>query len=160
MTRVLVAGVGNVFRSDDGFGVEVVAALARRDVPEGVRVVDYGIRSLHLVYDLLEGYDVLVLVDTVAQQDGPPGSLYVIEPDLPALASDAVSIDPHDLPPGGALPLLRSLGSPVRRVLVIGCQPASLDDGIGLSRVVAGRVEEAADLVLQTVHAELAAQRS
>ena len=83
MTSVLVACVGNIFKSDDGFGVEVAARLARRDLPEEVRVVDFGIRSVHLVYELLYGYDVLVLVDTVAHQEGPPGSLFVIEPDRP-----------------------------------------------------------------------------
>ena len=80
MTSVLVACVGNIFKSDDGFGVEVAAELARRELPDEVRVVDFGIRSVHLVYELLAGYDVLVLVDTVAQQEGPPGSLYLIEP--------------------------------------------------------------------------------
>ena len=79
---VLVACVGNIFKSDDGFGVEVAARLARRGPAGRVRVVDFGIRSVHLVYELLSGYDVLVLVDTVAHQEGPPGSLYLIEPDL------------------------------------------------------------------------------
>ena len=70
---VLVACVGNIFKCDDGFGVEVAAAWRGATLPDGVRVVDFGIRSVHLVYELLAGYDVLVLVDTVAQQDGPPG---------------------------------------------------------------------------------------
>ena len=111
MPGVLVACVGNIFLSDDGFGVAVAAALARSPVPGEVRVVDFGIRSVHLVYELLEGYDVLVVVDTVAQREGPPGSLYVIEPDLPprdagADALPEVMLDPHDLSPGGVMSLL------------------------------------------------------
>ena len=93
------------------FGVEVARRLAGVDLPEGTKLVDFGIRSVHLVYELMDGYDVLVLVDTVAQQDGPPGSLYVIEPDLAAItAGDPPPLDPHDLPPGGVLALLPSLG--------------------------------------------------
>ena len=69
MAGVLVACVGNIFLSDDGFGVSVAAALSRAPVPDGVKVVDFGIRSVHLAYELLEWYDVLVVVDTVAQQE-------------------------------------------------------------------------------------------
>ena len=88
MSRILVACVGNIFKSDDGFGVEVAARLAGTGLPSGVRLEDFGIRSVHLAYELMEGYDVLVLVDTVARQAGPPGTLYVIEPDLEALAAE------------------------------------------------------------------------
>ena len=112
--------------------------LAGADLPEGTKLVDFGIRSVHLVYELMDGYDVLVLVDTVAQQDGPPGSLYVIEPDLAAITAGCSQppLDPHDLPPGGVLALLPSLGGMVDRVLVVGCSPERLDDGIGLSETV------------------------
>lgn len=163
MTSLLVACVGNIFLEDDGFGSAVAAELERSrlvaDLP-GVRIVDYGIRSVHLVYDLLEGYDTLVLVDTVGRQEGPAGSLYVIEP---ALAGDdrvgsggaATSLDPHDLPPGGALALVPALGGSVRRVLVVGVQPAALGDGIGLSDPVAASVAPAARLVADVVRREL-----
>lgn len=157
---VLVACVGNIFKSDDGFGVEVAAHLAREPLPEGVRVVDFGIRSVHLVYELLEGYDVVVLVDTVAHQDGPPGSLYVIEPDLPPrdLSGEVptVVMDPHDLSPGGVMSLLPVLGGQVDRILVVGCQPGTLEDGIGLSDPVAAAVEPAAAMVREVVINELA----
>ncbi|HET9759658.1 MAG TPA: hydrogenase maturation protease [Nocardioidaceae bacterium] len=160
MAGVLVACVGNIFLSDDGFGVSVAAALSRAPVPDGVKVVDFGIRSVHLAYELLEGYDVLVVVDTVAQQEGPPGSLYVIEPDLPprdagADALPEVMIDPHHLSPGGVMSLLPTLGGAVDRILVVGCQPEVLDDGIGLSAAVAAAVEPAADLVRDVVRREL-----
>jgi hydrogenase maturation protease len=158
---VLVACVGNIFKSDDGFGVEVAASLAQQDpLPDGVRVVDFGIRSVHLVYELLSGYDVLVLVDTVSQQDGLPGSLYVIEPDLPprVLSGEVpeVVMDAHDLSPGGVMTLIPVLGGHVDRILVVGCRPASLEDGIGLSPEVSAAVEPAAGLVREVVLRELA----
>ena len=101
-----------------------------------VRVVDFGIRSVHLVYELLSGYDVLVLVDTVAHQEGPPGSLYLIEPDVPPASYDKdplpeVMLDAHDLSPGGVMALVPTLGGQVDRILVVGVQPVTLEDGIG-----------------------------
>jgi len=160
MAGVLVACVGNIFLSDDGFGVEVAAALSRAPMPDGVKVVDFGIRSVHLVYELLEGYDVLVVVDTVAQQEGPPGTLYVIEPELPARDDPAdplpeVMLDPHDLTPGGVMSKVPTLGGAVDRILVVGCQPEVLDDGIGLSPAVQAAVQPAADLVREVVRREL-----
>jgi len=160
MSGVLVACVGNIFLSDDGFGVSVATALGRAPVPDGVKVVDFGIRSVHLVYELMEGYDVLVVVDTVARQEGPPGTLYVIEPELPPRVpgSDAlpeVLLDPHDLSPGGVMSLLPTLGGSVERILVVGCQPEVLDDGIGLSAAVQAAVEPAAALVRDVVRREL-----
>ena len=172
MTSVLVACVGNIFRSDDGFGVEVAADLARRDLPDEVRVVDFGIRSVHLVYELLSGYDVLVLVDTVAHQEGPPGSLYLIEPfetprppapqeppGAPASHGEhplpEVMLDAHDLSPGGVMALVPTLGGQVDRILVVGVQPLTLEDGIGLSGPVRAAVGAAADMVVATVDREL-----
>jgi hydrogenase maturation protease len=159
--RVLVACVGNIFLCDDGFGSEVARALAARELPAEARVVDYGIGSVHLVYDLLDGYDVLVLVDTVAQQEGPPGTLYVIEPDLPprdpvADPFAAVPFDAHDLPPAGAMTLVPSLGGSVDRIVVVGCQPQSLADGIGLSTAVQAAVDPAVQLVVDVVDQALA----
>ena len=153
--RILVACVGNIFRSDDAFGVEVARRLTGVDLPEGTKLVDFGIRSVHLVYELMDGYDVLVLVDTVAHQDGPPGSLYVIEPDLAAITGgEPPPLDPHDLPPGGVLALLPSLGAMVDRVLVVGCTPERLDDGMGLSETVEAALETAASMVLDVVRRE------
>jgi hydrogenase maturation protease len=160
MTSVLVACVGNIFKSDDGFGVEVAAQLVQRKLPDEVRVVDFGIRSVHLVYELLSGYDVLVLVDTVGHQEGPPGSLFVIEPTVPAASYDEdplpeVMMDAHDLSPGGVMALVPTLGGQVERILVVGVQPLTLEDGIGLSEPVGAAVGPAAELVVQTVEREL-----
>ncbi|HET7691386.1 MAG TPA: hydrogenase maturation protease [Nocardioidaceae bacterium] len=158
--RVLVACVGNIFKTDDAFGVEVARALVGRQLPEGVRLEDYGIRAVHLVYELLDGYDVLVLVDTVGQQEGAPGTLFVLEPDLPPRrpADDAlpeVMLDAHDLSPGGAMELVPVLGGSVDRIVVVGVQPESLDDGIGLTPAVAAAVGPAADLVVEVVEREV-----
>lgn len=170
--RVLVACVGNIFRSDDGFGSAVAARLPAEWGPErgqappaGVRVVDFGIRSVHLVYELLDGYDVLVLVDTLARQDGPPGTVYVLEPDLGPTGDTAAGggdpgallLDPHDLPPASALELVPALGGYVRRILVVGVQPGSLDDGIGLTDEVAAAIGPAARTVVEVAHREAAA---
>jgi hydrogenase maturation protease len=163
MARVLVACVGNIFLSDDGFGVEVATVLARDPLPPEVRLVDFGIRSVHLVYELMEGYDVLVVVDTVAQQTGPPGSLYVVEPALPPRGTGdpagrppEVVLDPHDLSPGGVMELLPTLGGVVDRILVVGCRPEVLDEGIGLSDAVRAAVAPAAALVREVVDREVA----
>lgn len=165
MSRVLVACVGNIFKSDDGFGVEVAAALRGRPLPDEVRLEDYGIRAVHLVYELLDGYDVLVLVDTVGQQAGPPGALYVIEPALPPRKPTddtlpEVMLDAHDLSPGGAMELVPTLGGSVDRIVVVGVQPESLEDGMGLTSAVAAAVTPAADLVMTVVEREVAQLRA
>lgn len=149
--RVLVAGIGNVFFGDDGFGVEVATRLAARGgLGPGVEVVDIGIRGVHLAYQLLDGWDGLVLIDAV-HRDGPPGTLHRLEHtfDLAADEPAGVAMDGHDMSPDVVLGLLRDLAlatgvtDPVRRVLVLGCEPAVLDAGIGLSDPVAAAVEPA-----------------
>ncbi len=156
MNRVLVAGVGNVFLSDDGFGVEVARRLAGRDLPAGVEVADIGIRGMHLAYRLLDGYRVLVLVDTV-RQGHPPGTLSLLEHDLDGPSDEAARFDAHGMEPGAVLSMLDQLAHgvgverPVDRVLVVGCEPASVDEGIGLSEPVAAVVDRAAQAVVDLV---------
>jgi len=152
---VLVAGIGNTFLSDDGFGVEVIARLRERELPEHVELVDTGIRGMHLAYQLLDGYDVLVLVDAVTR-GSDPGTLYVLEHDLDAPHGGA-AFDAHGMDPAAVLAQLEGLASamgldrPVGRVLVVGCEPASLDEGMGLSPAVAAAVEPAVDTVTTLV---------
>ena len=149
--RVLVAGIGNIFLGDDGFGSEVARRLAGEPFPEGVRVTDFGIRGLHLAYDLLDGYDTAILIDA-APRGGAPGTIYVIEPDLPAEPSPGGSIlDAHGMEPVAVLGLLSTLGGSVGRVLVVGCEPATVEEGIGLSEPVARAVDEAARVVRELV---------
>jgi hydrogenase maturation protease len=146
---VLVAGVGNILRSDDGWGVEVARRLLDRGgLPAGVEVADFGIRGVHLAYQLLDGYAGLLLVDVV-HRDGPPGTLYRLEHTLAEADPTGVALDGHDMSPDVVLGLLRELAmatgvpDPVGRVLVLGCEPADLGDGIGLSAPVAAAVEPA-----------------
>jgi hydrogenase maturation protease len=170
--RVLVAGIGNIFLSDDGFGVEAVRRLlslpaqAWGDSAAGVDVVDYGIRGVHLAYDLLDGrHDVLVLVDALPMGE-PPGTLAVLHVDLtdpawtlrPDQAVAAPAADAHGMDPESVLRLLVTLGGTLRRVVVVGCQPEALDEGMTLSAPVAAAVGPAVEAVLRVVRTELAEQ--
>jgi hydrogenase maturation protease len=151
---VLVAGIGNIFLSDDGFGVEVANGLAARALPPGVRVADFGIRGVHLAYELLDGYEGLVLIDAVPMGE-PPGTLAVIEPDadgsLSGVDQEALVIDAHSMSPSVVLATLDRLGGSVRWIMVVGCQPGRLDEGIGLSPAVAAAVPGAVELCLELV---------
>lgn len=159
--RTLVAGVGNVFLGDDGFGVEVVRALSATSLPDDVEVADYGIRGVHLAYALVDGFDELVLVDACAR-GGEPGTLYVLEPGPPATgdappapaepAPGVPMLDGHGMEPDAVLALLGSLapqlgGTGVRRVRVVGCEPQDTDERMGLSAPVAAAVPGAVRLV-------------
>jgi hydrogenase maturation protease len=119
--RVLVAGIGNVFLGDDGFGVALAGRLARRELPPGVEVVDYGIRGMDLAYAMQDGWDAVVLLDAVPR-GAAPGTLYLIEPELDE-HDPAGSPDAHGMDPVRVLALARALGGPLPRVLVLGCEP-------------------------------------
>ena len=135
--RVLVAGVGNVFLGDDGFGVEVARRLAATPLPDGVKVVDFGIRGVHLAYELLDQqYDTTVLVDATPR-GGDPGTVYLLEPDLQTLGADPEAADAHAMSPDAVFGLLRRLGGTPGRVLVVGCEPARAEEEMGLSDEVA-----------------------
>jgi hydrogenase maturation protease len=175
--KTLIAGVGNIFLGDDGFGVEVATRLAGADLPDGVKVVDYGIRGMHLAYDLANGYDAAILIDATPR-GGAPGTIYVIEPDLgsgpaadtgpeadagdadaidgDAAVADAVDANPlfnaHGMQPDVVFGMLDMLGGGrPDRILVVGCEPASVDYGMGLSDAVTASVDEAVQVVLELV---------
>ncbi len=157
--QVLVAGVGNIFLSDDGFGVEVANRLAGAPMPEGVRVADYGIRGLHLAYDLVDDVDILVLVDALPLGEAP-GTVALVEAEvpLPPEAGDPAldrepepTVDAHSMSPAVVLSSLASLGGSVDRVLVVGCQPESVGEGIGLSPTVADAIPRAVAMVHEVV---------
>ncbi|MBT2468646.1 hydrogenase maturation protease [Streptomyces sp. ISL-66] len=156
-SRTLVAGIGNVFLGDDGFGVETVRQLSAHELPGHVEVVDFGVRGVHLAYQLLDGYDTLVLVDATAR-GGAPGTLYLIEPDGPdepgRVTRGGPVLDGHQMSPDAVLALLGSLcegtgSTPPRRTVVVGCEPASVEEGIGLSEPVAAAVPEAVGMILE-----------
>ncbi|WP_063835973.1 hydrogenase maturation protease [Actinacidiphila yeochonensis] len=169
--RTLVAGLGNIFLGDDGFGVTAVHRLMRQDLPPGVETADVGVRGVHLAYQLLDGYDTVVLLDATAR-GGTPGTVYLVEDAEPeAPASSGVSaagagavIDGHRMTPDAVLALLATLsagtgGRRPRRIAVVGCEPACLDEGIGLSDAVAAAVDPAVDTVLRLLADAAAARR-
>ena len=144
MSGVLVAGIGNVFMGDDGFGVEVVARMLRRGVPAGATVVDFGIRGIDLTYALMDGYDAAVMVDAM-QHGRAPGTVSVIEPEPDEDTSDP-TFSPHDLDPAKVLRLARMLGAACPRLLVLACEPLTFggEEGLmGLSPPVAAAVDPA-----------------
>ena len=144
---VLVAGVGNVFLGDDGFGVEVVRRLAGEELPAGVEVADFGVRGLHLAYRLCDGCETLILVDALSRGDAP-GTVFVLEAaDVPARGDG--SVDAHGLDPASVLALAKQLGGAPHRVLVVGCEPLELGGRMGLSEAVERAVPRAALMVRQ-----------
>jgi hydrogenase maturation protease len=167
LKKILVAGIGNIFLADDGFGVEVAARLARQAFPEGVKVEDFGIRGFDLAYALMEGYETTILVDAYPG-DGPPGSLFVVEPDVKdghgatALpGSPPGFIEPHGMNPLNVLRMASSMGGELRRVLLVGCVPETLgpDEGhMGLSAPITASVDEAVKLVTSLVSRILAGE--
>jgi hydrogenase maturation protease len=151
LPRILVAGIGNIFLGDDAFGVEVVRRLSSRELPPSVRVTDFGIRGYDLAYALLDGYDITILVDACPRGE-PAGTLYVIEPDLNDLGSaeeQQLAVEAHSMNPLNVLRLAASMG-PLKRVLLVGCEPATLgpDEGqMGLSEPIEAALGDAVKIV-------------
>ncbi|MBX5491012.1 MAG: hydrogenase maturation protease [Chloroflexi bacterium] len=158
--RILVAGIGNIFLGDDAFGVVVAQRLREGALPAGVQVVDFGIRGFDLAYALLDEPDLTVLVDALPR-GGAPGTLYVLAPELSALEDlSAPALETHSIDPLTVLSLVKTLGGEPRRVLVVGCEPATCEPGadgeFGLSPPVAAAVEEAVAVVQRLVARALA----
>ncbi len=154
--RILVAGIGNIFLGDDAFGVEVAQKLTRRVWPEGVVVKDFGIRALDLAYAIESGPETVLLIDA-APRGGPPGTVYVIEPDLKSLAEHPapVSLDAHTMNPVAVLRMAQNMTKRMPRCLLVGCEPADLGDPalgkMGLSPAVEEAVDRAVDVVASLV---------
>src|SRR5690349_9802497 len=152
--QILVAGIGNAWLRDDGFGGEVAKVLLERGLPDGVTLGDFGTGGLDLAYEVMRGYDALVLVD-VSRQGGEPGTLYVMEAreeDVAAGIEDGAMVDPHGMDPETVLRFVRAVGGWPGKVLVIACEPASVEEvGMGLTPAVAATVDRAVDLVAETV---------
>jgi hydrogenase maturation protease len=151
--QILVAGIGNTWMRDDGFGSEVVTLLSRRELPAGVSVVDFGTGGLDLAYEVMRGYDGLILVD-VSRQGEPPGTLYVMEADpddVDGSIEDGQALDPHGMDPETVLRFVKYVGGWPGRVFVVACEPDVIEDfGVGLSDAVGGAVARAADVVMRT----------
>ena len=152
--RILVAGIGNIFFGDDAFGVEVIAALTRADLPENVDAIDFGIRGYDLAYAIMDGYGATILVD-ITSKGQPPGTLYLMELDPEEIAKlEQKMPDGHGLDPVQVLRLVYSFGGQITRLYVVGCEPAVLEteDGeIGLSEVVGAAVPEAVEMIKRLV---------
>jgi hydrogenase maturation protease len=146
--RILVAGIGNIFLGDDGFGVEVIRQLGCREFPDGVSVVDFGIRGYDVAFALMDEYDHVILVDA-CPWGRSPGDVFVIEPDLEG-ESGPLSIDAHDMNPVHVLRLAKAQGASLRNVLIVGCEPVTLgppEGQMGLSPEVQAAVAQAATVV-------------
>jgi hydrogenase maturation protease len=164
--RTLVAGIGNIFLGDDGFGCEVVRRLAERELLEGVEVVDFGIRGMDLAYALMDPYEVVVFVDAVPRGE-EPGTVYLIEAEVPE--EGEVALDTHGMDPVNVIRLARVLGANIPRTLVVGCEPQNIPGRMGgsethppqphphddmlmeLSEPVQRAVDEAVKLVVSVV---------
>jgi hydrogenase maturation protease len=166
MTRtpqVLVAGIGNTWLHDDGFGSEVVRVLRERGTPPaGVHLADFGTSGLDLAYEVMRGYDALILVDA-SRQGQEPGTLYVMEPtaeDVDGSIEDGQMLDPHGMDPLNVLRFVKYVGGWPGRVVVIACEPEDVTDvGFGLSAPVEAALVRAAGVVLETA-SELQAEPS
>jgi hydrogenase maturation protease len=151
--QILVAGVGNAWLGDDGFGGEVARTLEGRELPEGVAVMDAGTGGLDLAYEVMRGYDALVILD-VSQQGGEPGTLYVMEipeESIDGKIEDGELINPHGMDPHTVLRFVRSIGAWPGRVMVVACEPAEVQGvAFGLSPDVRSVVARAVEVVLET----------
>jgi hydrogenase maturation protease len=157
--KVLVACVGNIFLGDDAFGVEVANRLRQECLPQDVKVEDFGIRSYDLAYNLMEPWDDVILVDALPR-GGEPGTLYVLEPELPGEGASAkpFAIDAHSMNPVAVLQMVRALGGKINRMLVVGCEPSSVEsDGsgnLGLSPPVDAAVSAAIETIKRLIDCE------
>jgi hydrogenase maturation protease len=158
---ILVAGIGNIFLGDDAFGVEVVRRLASRELPAEARVVDFGIRGLDLAYALQDGYETTILIDAFPHGQ-PPGTISIVEPDINEInVPPDAPVEAHSMHPLAVLRLAVAMNGALNRVLLVGCEPASLggDEGcMGLSEPVQAAVEEAVNATEALVRRLLAGQ--
>jgi hydrogenase maturation protease len=161
--RILVAGIGNIFLGDDGFGCEVVRRLVEREIPEDVEVRDFGIRGMDLAYALMDPYEAVIFVDAVPRGE-EPGTVYLIEAEVPE--EGEVALDTHGMDPVNVIRLARVLGAEIPRTLVVGCEPQVVLSGeqyddmlMELSAPIEAAVEEAVKLVQSLVEEIYGAER-
>ncbi len=149
-TRVLVAGIGNIFFGDDGFGAVVARKLSNRPITPGVEVVEFGIRGMDLVYALGRGYGSAIFIDAVMPR-GSPGRLHLIELEVEK-EDEGVMFDNHHMDPLAVIGMARRIGTLPPKIFLVGCEPANWTDGesmsLELSPIVTGSVEGAIKIVL------------
>jgi len=156
-SRILIAGIGNIFLGDDAFGCEVARRLMTRNLPENVRVVDFGIRGFDLAYALMDGYDATVFIDATPRGDAP-GTIYVIEPDLDELNrmdAQTAAVDTHNMNPLKVLAMVKTLGGTFGKIILVGCEPFFTGEDdigfMGLSEPVEAAIDEAVKVVESVV---------
>lgn len=152
--QVLIAGIGNAWQRDDGFGSEVARRLEGRELPEGIAVIDFGTGGLDLAYQVMYGYDGLLMID-VSRQGGSPGTLYVMEVDEDEVPGGSVEdgevLNPHAMDPETVLRFIKITGGWPGKVVIVACEPATIEEmGVGLTPAVEEAVDRAVDLVLET----------
>jgi hydrogenase maturation protease len=151
--RILIAGIGNIFLGDDGFGVEVVKRLSTFDFPASVRVLDFGIRGFDLTYALQDGYETTILVDAYPHGQ-PPGTVSLVEPGLIKLEEPGPVVETHGMNPLNVLRMASAMNGSLKKILLVGCEPATFggEEGqMGLSQPVEAAIDEAVKLVAATV---------
>jgi hydrogenase maturation protease len=150
--QILIAGIGNTWQRDDGFGSEVARRLEGRELPDGVAVIDFGTGGLDLAYQVMYGYDALLMID-ISRQGGSPGTLYVMEVDEDEVTSgieDGDALNPHGMDPETVLRFIKLTGGWPGKVVIIACEPLTIEEmGVGLSPVVEEAVDRAVELVLE-----------
>jgi hydrogenase maturation protease len=150
--QILIAGIGNTWQRDDGFGSEVARRLEAEELPPGVAVIDFGTGGLDLAYQVMYGYDALVMID-ISRQGGAPGTLYVMEVDEDEVTSgveDGDALNPHGMDPETVLRFIKLTGGWPGKVVIIACEPLTIEEmGVGLSPVVEEAVGRAVELVLE-----------
>ncbi len=152
--QVLIAGIGNAWQRDDGFGSEVARRLEGRELPDGIAVIDFGTGGLDLAYQVMYGYDGLLMID-VSRQGGSPGTLYVMEVDEDEVPGGSVEdgevLNPHAMDPETVLRFIKITGGWPGKVVIVACEPETVEEmGVGLTPVVEEAVERAVELVLET----------
>ncbi len=154
IARILVAGIGNIFLGDDGFGVEVIRRLSSIAMPAGVRVVDFGIRGFDLAYALQDGYETTILVDAYPHGQ-PPGTVSLVEPDLSQLGeAHNDMVDAHAMNPLNVIRMAVAMNGKLNNILLVGCEPATFgpEEGqMGLSETVQAAVDDAVNMVVSVV---------
>jgi hydrogenase maturation protease len=152
MKKILIAGIGNIFQGDDAFGCEVIRQLNPAALPEGVAVMDFGIRSYDLAYALVHGYDAVIMVDAASRGE-EPGTLYLIEPEVERLSeAEQAAVDAHSLNPVAVIRMAQTLGGLKGKLYLVACEPAVLEnDEIGLSDKVGKAVPEALAMIASLI---------
>ena len=152
--RVLVAGIGNVFFGDDAFGVEVARVLKDAELPAETKVMDVGIRGVHLAFELLDPVDMLVLVDCAAR-GGKPGTVYLIDPEVDAWPCDDSRPDAHVMNPRAVLAAVKDMGGKIPKTRIVGCEPADVSEGMYLSDPVRQAIAPAVEMIHRLIRNEV-----